>query len=271
MLPANPQTQSLAQTPNRAAGSAVSAGSGAAASASAPRTGTQATPAPTKQTTPTSTPGIVGGTGYQRQCTVGGVIIACVPSNPALGSPGGGGGGGGGGCNPSGFIATQMNPLDRVGPNPCGGGGGGGFTPCYTNGQGGTPCVAMRQPTKGAVCDGSPTEIGDQYPGNTTTYADEIVNIFPVFANNQTGNEDVVAWEYTMGAGNMYIQGNQAFQGFWQNLAAGAFGPAAAFESGGISGMNSDQASQVNSYAASHHGYVGTTACFSNNLPPAQT
>jgi len=133
MLPANPQTQSLAQTPNRAADAAVSAGSGAAASASAPRTGTQATPAPTKQTTPTSAPGVVGGTGYQRQCTVGGVIIACVPSNPAPGSPPGSGGGGGGGCNPSGFIATQMNPLFRVGPNPCGGGGGGG-------GGGGTPC-----------------------------------------------------------------------------------------------------------------------------------
>uniref|UniRef100_E6Q1G9 Uncharacterized protein n=1 Tax=mine drainage metagenome TaxID=410659 RepID=E6Q1G9_9ZZZZ len=117
-------------------------------------------------------------------------------------------------------------------------------------------------------------ELGDEYPnvkGTTTDYAHEVVNIFPVFANNQTGNEGVVAWEYTMGAGNMYIQGNQAFQGFWQNLAAGAFPPAAAFESGGFSGMDSNQAQQIASYAASHHGYIGKTTCFTKSLPPTPT
>ena len=153
------------------------------------------------------------------------------------------------GCNPG-------NPGDPINVGP----------PCQPI----SSCIAMRQPTSGAPCYGSPVELGDQYPGTTKDYAHEIVNIFPVFANNQTGNEDVVAWEYTMGAGNMYIQGNQSFQGFWQDLTAGAFGTAAAFESGGISGMNSNQASQVEKYAASHHGSVGTTACFSHNLPPTQ-
>ncbi len=267
MLPANPQTHNLSPSSNRGMGSAINSGQSAAATGPANTTRSNARPS-----SPIAT-GTQGGA--TPQFSENGP-----PSSPPTGGdPGSGGSGGGGGGSGGGsgggcgiFIATSVNPLFRVAPNPCNpGGGGGGPTPCYANGQGGTPCVAMRQPTKGAVCDGSPTEIGDQYPGTTTTYADEIVNIFPVFANNQTGNEDVVAWEYTMGAGNMYIQGNQAFQGFWQNFAAGAFGPAAAFESGGISGMNSDQASQVNSYAASHHGYVGTTACFSNNLPPAQT
>ncbi len=153
------------------------------------------------------------------------------------------------GCNPG-------NPGDPINVGP----------PCKPI----SSCIAMRQPTSGAPCYGSPAELGDQYPGSTTDYAHEIVNIFPVFSNNQTGNEDVVAWEYTMGGGNMYIQGNQSFQGFWQDLAAGAFGPASAFESGGISGMNSDQANQISKYAASHHGYVGTTACFAHNLPPTQ-
>ena len=132
MLPANPQTHNLSPSSNRDMGSASSLGSMGAASASASTAGTQATPAPTKQAAPTFARGAFGGTGYERQCTVGGVIIACVPSNPAPGDPGSGGGGGGG-CNPSGFIATQMNPLDRVGPNPCGGSGGGG-------GGGGSPC-----------------------------------------------------------------------------------------------------------------------------------
>jgi len=201
MLPANPQSQSLAQAPNRAMGSAVRAGSRAVASASTPTTGAQATPAPTKQTTPTSAPGVFGGTGYQRQCAVGGVIIACVPSNPAPGNPPGSGAGGGGGCNPAGFIATQMNPLDRVGPNPCGGGGGGGGSgvPC-TSSMNPTPCVAFNASCPGALSPNTTTD-------GTNQHNSQISNVLSFWFDQPSGNFEL-AYEYQTYGGQEYIQFN---------------------------------------------------------------
>ena len=89
--------------------------------------------------------------------------------------------------------------------------------------------------------------VGGQYPGNTTDYDHEVVNIYPVFANDQTGIPEVVAWEYVMGSGSMYIQGNQKFQNFWDNVAIAILPFANALESGGISSMNSTQANEISS------------------------
>ena len=226
MLPANPQTHNLSPSSNRDMGSASSLGSMGAASASASTAGTQATPAPTKQAAPTFARGAFGGTGYQRQCTVGGVIIACVPSNPAPGDPGSGGGGGGG-CDVAGFIATPVNPLDRVAPNPCGGsgGGGGGGSPCLPNGQSGTPCVATdpgTAPSQGQ-CDSSPAndEVGTDNLGTGTTWGTTIANVYG-FAN--ANNTVVYGWAYQTENQNMFFQTNAdsggvgILLGFLQNI-----------------------------------------------------
>ncbi len=87
------------------------------------------------------------------------------------------------------------NPFGYGGPKPVP-----SLPPCVQTNS----CVAMRNPTKSAVCYGSQMELGDQYPGNTTDYNHEIVNIYPVFANNQISTPQVAAWEYVMGSGSVY-------------------------------------------------------------------
>ena len=216
MLPANPQTHNQSPSSNRGMGSAISSGSGAVATATASTTRSNARP---------SSP-IASGTqgGATPQFSENGP--PSTPPWPTGGGFGGGGGGGGGGCGPgNGLIATPVNPLDRVAPNPCGGGGGGGSTPCYPNGQGGTPCVATdpgTAPSQGQ-CDSSPAndEVGTDNLGTGTTWGTTIANVYG-FAN--ANNTVVYGWAYQTENQNMFFQTNAdsggvgILLGFLQNI-----------------------------------------------------
>lgn len=195
MPPANPQTQSLSQTPNRTIGSAISTGSSAVAIASAGATRSGAT---------SSSPLALGSHGGATpQFTENGP-----PASPPWPTGGGAGGGtGGGGGQPTGcYILTR---FDRPAGN-CPGSGG---SPCYT-GQGGPGCVAsapVAAPLNGE-CDDSPSEYATgtgNLPATSNSWATTVGNVFG-FVDPEGS---IYGWVYETEDQHIYFQRNPANTG----------------------------------------------------------
>jgi hypothetical protein len=131
----------------------------------------------------------------------------------------------------------------------------------------GSGSVALLKPVAGQTCWGSPGALGDQFPVGTSDYADEIVNISAIQANNSTGTPDIVGWEYMTGNGDIYIQENMSFKSFWTGMAEAtpAIGPfVSVMDSGGISTLNSSNGTTIMNYTEQHKGQIGS--CFTGNL-----
>lgn len=126
--------------------------------------------------------------------------------------------------------------------------------------------VAMRTPTSGAGCWGSPGVLGDNLPVSSVSSTTEITDILPMEANNAAGVPDIVGWMYETQAGN-WMQESPNFADFWDTLAkqVPVLGPVvSAMSNGGMVQANSSQWSSVTNYMNSHHGSVGQ--CFSHPL-----
>jgi len=271
MLPANPQTQSLAQTPNRAADAATSGG-GMHATAHTPNGNTLllgVNPAAGQSPIGATPVGNFGsGIGMARAMADQGPPSSCTSTGTCTTCPNGSQGdicegGTGGGYNP------DPPPPDGGGggipcQGQCGGGGRGPVTPCSkTNIK---ACVALRNPTAGAACWGSPGELGDNLPVSSVSSATEITDILPIEANNAAGAPDIAGWLYETQAGD-WLQENPTFTDFWDTLAkqVPVLGPlASAMSNGGMVQANSSQWSSVTSYVNGHDGSIGQ--CFSQPL-----
>ena len=201
MLPTNPQTQSVPQTPNRAIGSAPS-GMGMHATVH----------------TPNGSNLVVGmnpATGQNPTGPIGRAHTDAVsaPSNnpcPAGYSAGG-----------SAEVILNNREVGTVQCYPdLGGSGGtsgtGGCTsnvecgqPCYEGGSGCSynPRVATAAPEKGKGCDNSPAVLGySNLPGGTKGWATTVVNIFGL----QDGPLDEYGWIYQTANQDLFFQRNPA-------------------------------------------------------------
>lgn len=153
--------------------------------------------------------------------------------------------------------------------NPVTGQSGCGNT-CIVTSTGYSTCgtkVALIPPAPGDPCDGSQLTLGSQWPVNTTDKADEVVNIDALQANNANGVPEIAGWEYVMGNGTAYIQGNAGFKTFWTGLAESipVLGPLIAnLDSGGIVPVSSNEAGQILNYISGHSGKSGS--CFTSSL-----
>jgi len=214
MLPANPQTQSLSQAPNRAADAATSGG-GMHATAHTPNGNTLllgVTPAAGQSPTGATPVGNFGsGIGMARPMADQGPPSSCTSTGTCTTCPNGSQGdicegGTGGGYNP------DPPPPDGGGggipcQGQCGGGGRGPVTPCSkTNIK---ACVATNfgYAPKGDQCDGSPNNhaVGnDNMPSDSNAFGTTIVNVFSF--ENSVG--DVEGWIYLTQNENVYYQSN---------------------------------------------------------------
>ncbi len=201
MLPANPQSQSLAQAPNRAAGAAVSGGMRATVHmpiGANPAAGESPTGATSLSNFGSgigmAKPMAVKGPPPPQSCTTDGTCVTCPNGSQGDICEVGGGSG-------SGIIVTP------------GSGGSGGCSsnvecgqPCY---EGGSGCVATNfehAPQQGQ-CDGSPSnhEVGnDNMPSDSNAFGTTIVNVFSF--ENSVG--DVEGWIYLTQNENVYYQSN---------------------------------------------------------------
>lgn len=207
---------------------------------------------------------------------------ACAGSNDSSGMPSLGGNG------------RQATPPDMhsnyscvgdcgSGPgsgSPTGGGGGsGGPISCYVAARssysslcstGGGRVISLIPPAPGEACDGSQLTLGSQWPVNTSSYDNEVVNIDALQANDANNDPGIAGWEYTLGNGTVEIQGNTSFKTFWTSLGESIPGLGSLiqnFDSGGIVPINSAQAGQITNYIFSHNGKSGS--CFTSSLTEA--